>query len=61
MVAQIVTILLLLLGQEHVPLFYTLGQVGLWVVVILSLASAIDYVRRFQAAMSTPPPTVVPR
>lgn len=61
MVAQIVTILLLLLGQEHVALFYALGQVGLWVVVILSLVSAIDYVRRFQSAISTPSSTVLPR
>jgi len=52
MVAQIVTILLLLLGQEHVPWLYLLGQIGLWLVVGLSLVSAIDYFRRFQSAMA---------
>jgi CDP-diacylglycerol--glycerol-3-phosphate 3-phosphatidyltransferase len=50
MVAQVITILALILahgkdGQRR-PL-YLIGQAGLWVVVLTALASAADYFRRF--------------
>lgn len=46
MVTQVVAILLLILGNQ-VWLFWALGQVALWLVLIASLWSAIDYYRRF--------------
>jgi CDP-diacylglycerol---glycerol-3-phosphate 3-phosphatidyltransferase len=50
--AQVATILLLLLGRVHVPGFLLLGQIGLWVVMVIALTSALDYYRRFAVAMA---------
>ena len=47
MVAQVIAILLLILGQEHLQGLAVLGQIALWVVVITAVASAADYYRRF--------------
>jgi CDP-diacylglycerol---glycerol-3-phosphate 3-phosphatidyltransferase len=47
MIAQVVTILALLLGQGEMTTFRTLGDVGLWVVVAVAIVSAIDYYRRY--------------
>jgi CDP-diacylglycerol--glycerol-3-phosphate 3-phosphatidyltransferase len=48
MAAQVVTVLLLLLGQNDQtgPLF-RLGQAALWVVVIAAIVSAADYYRAY--------------
>jgi CDP-diacylglycerol--glycerol-3-phosphate 3-phosphatidyltransferase len=53
MVSQVVAILLLLLGWERVPLLVLAGQAALWVVLVTSMVSAIDYYRRFNRAMSS--------
>jgi CDP-diacylglycerol--glycerol-3-phosphate 3-phosphatidyltransferase len=47
MVAQVVAILALILGKDHLQGFFVIGQVALWVVVVTALVSAIDYFRRF--------------
>ena len=47
MVAQVVAILLLILGRDHLRQFFVIGQVALWVVVVTAVASAVDYYRRF--------------
>jgi CDP-diacylglycerol--glycerol-3-phosphate 3-phosphatidyltransferase len=47
MVAQVVAILALILGQEQVQPFTTVGTAALWVVVGTALISAADYYRRF--------------
>ncbi len=47
MVAQVVAILLLILGRDHLQGFVVLGQIALWLVLIAAVASAIDYYRRF--------------
>jgi CDP-diacylglycerol--glycerol-3-phosphate 3-phosphatidyltransferase len=52
MVSQVVAILLLILGWERVPLLLLAGQAALWVVLVTALASAFDYYRRFNNAMS---------
>jgi CDP-diacylglycerol--glycerol-3-phosphate 3-phosphatidyltransferase len=51
MVTQVVAILLLILGNQ-VWLFWALGQVALWLVLVASLWSAIDYYRRFGDALA---------
>ncbi len=48
MVSQVVAILLLILGKDHLQQFFVLGQLALWVVVVIALASAADYYRRFK-------------
>jgi hypothetical protein len=48
MVAQVVSILLLILGWGPLPLVAPLGYGALWVVMLTSLISAADYYRRFQ-------------
>jgi CDP-diacylglycerol---glycerol-3-phosphate 3-phosphatidyltransferase len=47
MVAQVVAILLLILGQEDLRGFAVLGQVAMWVVVVTAVVSAADYYRKF--------------
>ena len=47
MVAQVVAILLLILGREYLQQFVVLGQIALWLVVMTSLASGLDYYRHF--------------
>jgi CDP-diacylglycerol--glycerol-3-phosphate 3-phosphatidyltransferase len=49
MAAQVATILLLILGQGHLSFFFPLGQIGLWIVLVLALWSAADYFRRFSS------------
>src|SRR5215211_8274579 len=52
MVAQVVAILALILGQDHLQDFVIIGQIALWVVVIAALVSAADYFRRFGLFLS---------
>jgi CDP-diacylglycerol--glycerol-3-phosphate 3-phosphatidyltransferase len=52
MVSQVVAILLLILGRDHLQGFFVLGQIALWVVVIAAVVSAIDYYRRFNSVLS---------
>jgi len=52
LVAQVVAILVLILGQGHLRQFYIVGQIALWVATITALVSALDYYRRFSSAMS---------
>ncbi len=53
MVAEVVAILVLILGPRELrPGFYVFGHVALWVATIAALVSAIDYSRRFNAVLS---------
>ncbi len=47
MIAQVVAILALILGKDHLAGFVVIGQIALWVVVVAALLSAADYFRRF--------------
>ncbi len=49
---QVAAVLLLLVGKAGVPLFVTLGQIAMWLVVGVALWSAGDYYRRFSYVMS---------
>ena len=53
MVAEVVAILLLILGNQF-WLFYVLGQVALWLVLATALVSAADYYRRFNSVLIHP-------
>jgi CDP-diacylglycerol---glycerol-3-phosphate 3-phosphatidyltransferase len=52
MVAEVVAILVLILGPREVPGFYVFGHIALWIATIAALVSAIDYSRRFNAVLS---------
>ncbi|MBM3819549.1 MAG: CDP-diacylglycerol--glycerol-3-phosphate 3-phosphatidyltransferase [Acidimicrobiia bacterium] len=52
MVAQVVSILLLILGWGPLPLLAPPGYVALWAVMLTSVISAADYYRRFQRMAS---------
>jgi CDP-diacylglycerol--glycerol-3-phosphate 3-phosphatidyltransferase len=52
MVSQVVAILLLILGREHLQGFVVLGTAALWVAVIAAVASAFDYYRRFNHVLA---------
>ena len=47
MVTQVTAILLLILGGGPLPALAPLGRQALWVVMLLAVASAVDYYRRF--------------
>ncbi|HJS59857.1 MAG TPA: CDP-diacylglycerol--glycerol-3-phosphate 3-phosphatidyltransferase [Vicinamibacteria bacterium] len=53
MVSQVVAIFLLLFAIRW-PMFRIVGLVALWVVVIMALASGLDYFRRFWKTVSRP-------
>ena len=52
MLSQVVAILLLILGYDHLQRFFVLGRIALWVAVITAVASAIDYYRRFNHVLT---------
>lgn len=47
MISQVVAILLLILGRDHLGGLFALGRIALWVVLVAAVASAVDYYRRF--------------
>ena len=47
MAGQVVAILALILGHDHLAGFVVIGQIALWVVIVTALLSAADYFRRF--------------
>jgi CDP-diacylglycerol--glycerol-3-phosphate 3-phosphatidyltransferase len=49
MVSQVTAILLLILGQNGAQPFLWLGQLALWVVLLTTLGSAVDYYRTYQS------------
>ena len=51
MVAQVVAILALILGDVYLPGFLVIGRAALWVVVVVALVSAADYFRRFSGIL----------
>jgi CDP-diacylglycerol--glycerol-3-phosphate 3-phosphatidyltransferase len=53
MVTEVGAILLLMLGNQ-VWLFFVLGQVALWMVLVTALVSAADYYRRYSRVLSDP-------
>lgn len=60
MVAQVVAIVLLLLGRRF-EILQLPGLAALWLVVILALVSGIDYFRTFWREVYRPGPRRVPR
>ena len=51
MIAQVVAILALILGRDHLRGFFVIGEVALWVAVATALVSAADYFRRFNLVL----------
>jgi CDP-diacylglycerol--glycerol-3-phosphate 3-phosphatidyltransferase len=47
MASQVATILVLIVGAGPLPLVAPVGYFGLWLVMVVSVASALDYYRRF--------------
>ena len=52
MVSQVVAILLLILGSDHLQQFFVLGKIALWVAMVTAVASGVDYYRRFNHVLS---------
>jgi CDP-diacylglycerol--glycerol-3-phosphate 3-phosphatidyltransferase len=47
MAAEVIAILALILGQDHLQQFYVIGTVALWVAMLAATISGVDYYRRF--------------
>jgi CDP-diacylglycerol--glycerol-3-phosphate 3-phosphatidyltransferase len=58
MVAQVVAILALILGRDHLHQFFVIGQIALWVAVVTALISAADYFRGFNLLTATQVPNI---
>ena len=54
MVAQVVAILVLILGRHHMQQFFVVGKIALWVATIAALVSAVDYSRRINVLLARP-------
>jgi CDP-diacylglycerol--glycerol-3-phosphate 3-phosphatidyltransferase len=52
MVSQVVAILLLILGDQHLQALVFLGRIALWVAVVAAVASGMDYYRRFSDVLT---------
>ena len=52
MASQVTAILLLMLGWGPLPMLAPVGHVALWVVLVISIVSAVDYYRRFQLLLT---------
>jgi CDP-diacylglycerol--glycerol-3-phosphate 3-phosphatidyltransferase len=52
MATQVTAILLLILGEDHIPQFVLLGTIVLWVAMVTAVVSAFDYYRRFNHVLS---------
>ena len=48
MMSQVVAILLLILGKDHLQQFFWLGTIALWIAVLTAIASGVDYYRQVQ-------------
>lgn len=55
MASQVVAILLLILGRDHLHGFFILGQLALWVVLVTAIVSGLDYYRRFKDVLNPRP------
>ncbi|HET9369360.1 MAG TPA: CDP-diacylglycerol--glycerol-3-phosphate 3-phosphatidyltransferase [Vicinamibacterales bacterium] len=55
LVAQVVAILVLILGRHNLQDLVLIGHFALWVATVAALVSAVDYVRRFNAIMNGRP------
>jgi CDP-diacylglycerol--glycerol-3-phosphate 3-phosphatidyltransferase len=47
MLAEVVAILALILGQDHVEQLYVIGTIALWVALVTATISGVDYYRKF--------------
>jgi len=47
MVSEVVAILALILGQDHLQQFYVIGTIALWIAMVTATVSGVDYYRRF--------------
>ena len=52
MATQVTAILLLILGWGPMPWLAQVGYLALWAVMLLAVASAVDYYRRFQRLLN---------
>jgi CDP-diacylglycerol--glycerol-3-phosphate 3-phosphatidyltransferase len=55
LIAQVVAILVLILGQGHMQQFFIVGQIALWIATIAAIVSAVDYSRQFNRLMAPRP------
>jgi CDP-diacylglycerol--glycerol-3-phosphate 3-phosphatidyltransferase len=52
MVAEVTTILALILGNEYLPPLFVVGIVALWVSLLTAVVSGADYYRKFNQLLS---------
>lgn len=60
MAAQVVAILVLILGRVNLEEWVIVGHFALWIATAAALVSAFDYFRHFNAMMSGRPPVAEP-
>jgi CDP-diacylglycerol--glycerol-3-phosphate 3-phosphatidyltransferase len=58
MTSQIVAILALILGRDHLQQFFVVGTIALWVAVVTAVVSGLDYYRKFNHVLAREPTVV---
>jgi CDP-diacylglycerol---glycerol-3-phosphate 3-phosphatidyltransferase len=52
MASEVIAILALILGRDHLQQFFILGTIALWIAMITAVGSGIDYYRRFNHVLA---------
>jgi CDP-diacylglycerol---glycerol-3-phosphate 3-phosphatidyltransferase len=52
MLAEVIAILALILGQDHLQQFAVIGTIALWIAMLTATVSGIDYYRRYARAIA---------
>ena len=52
MTSQVIAILALILGHDHLQRFFIVGKIALWVAVVTAVASGVDYYRKFNHVLA---------
>ena len=47
MLSEVIAILALILGQDHLQQFSMIGMIALWIAMVTATISGVDYYRRF--------------
>jgi CDP-diacylglycerol--glycerol-3-phosphate 3-phosphatidyltransferase len=52
MIAEVVAVLLLILGGEHLREFVVVGTIALWIAMVTATISGVDYYRKFNRRLA---------
>ena len=60
MFAEVLAVLLLILGHEELQRVFLLGTIALWIAMLTAVVSGVEYYRRFNHILTSPKGVVTP-